>query len=493
MEGVEVERPLKLHFIPFPAPGHMIPMCKIATLFASRGHHVTIITTPSNTHFFTNKNSSFAIPFFHLHTVDFPFQEVGLANGIESLSSTADLTTATKINSGLILLQGPIGDFLEKDPPDYIIVDCIYPGVYDLADKLHIPTIGFTVMSLFTVSLLESLRTTHLLHPHTDSDLDSHSFVVPNFPHHITLCTKPPKMFTIFLEMMLETIHKSNRLIVNSFTELDGKECVEHYEKIMGHKAWHLGPHSLICETVQEKAERGNESVVSVHECQSWLNSKQENSVLYICFGSLCNFSDKQLYEISCGIEASGKKFIWVVPEKKGKEDESDEEKEKWLPKGFEERNIRRNKMGLIIRGWAPQVLILSHPAVGAFMTHCGWNSVVEAVSAGIPMITWPVHGEHFYNEKLITNVRGIGVEVGATEWCLYDFGKKKVVSRDNIEKAVRRLINGSSEAKEIRQRARELGEKARLAVQQGGSSNNNLLSLVDDLKRWRDIRKTLD
>jgi scopoletin glucosyltransferase len=103
------------------------------------------------------------------------------------------------------------------------------------------------------------------------------------------------------------------------------------------------------------------------------------------------------------------------------------------LPKGFKERNIENNK-GFIIRRWAPQVMIQSHTAVGAFMTHCGWKSTIEAVSAGIPMITWPMQGEQFYNEKLITVVRGIGVEVGATEWSLHGFQEKeKVVSRQNI------------------------------------------------------------
>jgi len=159
------------------------------------------------------------------------------------------------------------------------------------------------------------------------------------------------------------------------------------------------------------------------------------------------------------------------------------------LSKGFEERNIK-NKKGLIIRGWAPQVMILSHTSVGAFMTHCGWNSTVEAVSAGIPMITWPMRGKQFYNEKLITVVRKIGVAVGATEWSLHSFQEKeKLVSRHSIENAVRRLLDDGDEAKEIRQRAQEFGRKAMNVVQEGGSSHNNLLALIDDLKRLRECK----
>ncbi|CAI8610543.1 unnamed protein product [Vicia faba] len=141
----------------------------------------------------------------------------------------------------------------------------------------------------------------------------------------------------------------------------------------------------------------------------------------------------------------------------------------------------------MIIRGWAPQVVILGHPSIGAFLTHCGWNSTVEAVSAGVPMITWPVHDEQFYNEKLITQVRGIGVEVGAEEWSIIGFmERKKLVDRNIIEKAVRRLMDSGIEADEIRHRAQEYAVKAKRAVQEGGSSHKNLMALIDDLKRER-------
>ncbi|XP_061349784.1 probable UDP-glucosyl transferase 73B6 [Gastrolobium bilobum] len=470
-------KPLKLYFIHYLAAGHMIPLCDIATLFASRGHHVTIITTPSNAQIIHK-----SLPSNHnlrLHTVQFPSQEVGLPDGIENLSATVDLNNLAKVYQATTLLRSPIEHFVEHNPPDCIVADFLFPWVEDLANKLGIPRLAFNGFSLFAICAINSVT------PHSIDA--SGSLVISGLPHPITINTTPPKELREFLDSMLETELKSFGLIVNNFVELDGEEYVHHYEKTTGHKAWHLGPASLILRTAEEQAKRGQESVLSVHECLSWLNSKRSNSVLYICFGSLCHFPDSQLYEMACGIEASGHEFIWVVPEKKGKDDESEEEKEKWLPKGFEERN---GKKGMIIRGWAPQVLILDHPAVGAFLTHCGWNSTVEAVSAGVPMITWPVHGEQFYNEKLITRVRGIGVEVGAEEWRNIGFGEiEKVVSRDRIENAVKRLMDGGDEAQKIRRRAHEFGKKAREAVQEGGSSHNNLTALINDLKRLRDYK----
>ncbi|KAK7387822.1 hypothetical protein VNO78_22616 [Psophocarpus tetragonolobus] len=471
---MEERGPLKLCFIHFLAAGHMIPLCDIATLFASRGQHVTIITTPSNAQIL--RKSIPSQPFLRLHSVHFPSEEVGLPDGVENISSVSDLHNLTKVFEATAMLQPPIEHFVEQQPPDCIVADFLFPWVHDLANRLNIPRLVFNGFSLFAICAIHSAS--------------PDSLVISTLPHPITMNASPPKELTEFLEKMLETALKSYGFIVNNFTELEGQEYIQYYEKTTGHRAWHLGPASLIRRSAQEKAERGMESVVSMHECVTWLDSKPDNSVVYICFGSLCHFPDHQLYEIACGIQASDHAFIWVVPEKKGKEQEQDEDQdqdEKWLPKGFHQRNAKK---GMIIRGWAPQMIILGHPAIGCFVTHCGWNSTLEAVSAGIPMLTWPVHGEQFYNEKLITEVRGIGVEVGAAEWTSIGFGERhKLVSRDSIEKGVRRLMDAGDEAMQIRRRAQEFAQKAREAVREGGSSHNNLTALIDDLILLRDAK----
>src|ERR1044072_1472274 len=136
-----------------------------------------------------------------------------------------------------MLLRDTIGQFVEQDPPNCIVADYMIPWAGDLADKLHIPRLAFNGFSLFTVSAMESARKHR---PGSDP------FAVSNFPHHITLRATPPKMLTGFLESLLEKELTSYGLIVNNFAELDGEEYIEHYERITGHKAWHLGPVSLI-------------------------------------------------------------------------------------------------------------------------------------------------------------------------------------------------------------------------------------------------------
>lgn len=149
---------------------------------------------------------------------------------------------------------------------------------------------------------------------------------------------------------------------------------------------------------------------------------------------------------------------------------------EEWLPEGFEERIKGR---GLIICGWAPQVLILDHPAIGGFLTHCGWNSLLEGVASGLPMVTWPLGAEQFYNEKLVTQALKTGVSVGVTRMSK-DGGD--LISREKVEKAVREVMVGE----EMRKHAKELAEMAKDAVKEGGSSDIELDRLMEELKLVR-------
>lgn len=114
---------------------------------------------------------------------------------------------------------------------------------------------------------------------------------------------------------------------------------------------------------------------------------------------------------------------------------------------------------------------------------------MIEAVSAGVPMATWPLYAEHFYNEKYVTQVLGIGVEVGAEEWNLWVDAGKKVITREKIEKAIKRVMDGADESKEMRRKTKEMGKLAKKAVGEGGSSQMNLTALIHDLKKLRETR----
>jgi hypothetical protein len=160
----------------------------------------------------------------------------------------------------------------------------------------------------------------------------------------------------------------------------------------------------------------------------------------------------------------------------------------KWLCENTDADGEANSKC-LVVRGWAPQVAILTHPAVGGFMTHCGWGSTLEAVAAGVPMATWPFFAEQFINERLIVDVLGIGVSVGVTKptenvLTAGDAGGSDTeaeaeVGTEQVKKAVEMLMDQGPEGEERRKKAHELKLKAKGALEKGGSSYNNLETLI--------------
>ncbi|KAJ6896382.1 hypothetical protein NC651_022555 [Populus alba x Populus x berolinensis] len=158
------------------------------------------------------------------------------------------------------------------------------------------------------------------------------------------------------------------------------------------------------------------------------------NSVLYICFGSFFNLSAAQLLEFAMALEASGQNFIWVVRRES-------------------KQSLQKRRSGCqkdLRKGWKK--------AVGGFMTHCGWNSTLEGVTAGVPMVTWPLGVKYNHNERLIVEVLKIRVAVGAQEWSRHE--REILVKREEIEMAIIQLLVGE-EAEELRNRAQALREMA--------------------------------
>lgn len=249
------------------------------------------------------------------------------------------------------------------------------------------------------------------------------------------------------------------------------------YEKAVNKKLWCIGPVSLSNRGVRDKFERGNIASIDEVKCLEWLDSKRPKSVLYACLGSQCRLVPAQLSQLGLGLEESGHPFIWVV-----KTGERYEELEKWLvDERFEERIRGR---GLLIKGWAPQVMILSHPAVGGFLTHCGWNSTIEGVCAGVPMVTWPMFAEQFLNEKLVMEVLRVGVRVGAKLPVRWGDEERVgvAVSKERVTKAVDDLMNKGEEGEERRRRAEELGMMALSKMETGGSAHVNISNLIQDI-----------
>ncbi|KAJ0962863.1 hypothetical protein J5N97_027985 [Dioscorea zingiberensis] len=454
---------LHILFFPFMALSHMLPMLDMAKLFARRGVKVTIVTTPANAaHIqFTDKRLS-----VELELIPFPSSAVGLPDGCENLAAVHKEELHNNFMEAVAMLRQPFDQILLKLHPNAVIADNFLPWTIKLASNLGIPNLLFNSTGFFPLCVGNSMEK---FNPGEEAE----SFVVPGLPHRIELLkSQLPEMSKLnpaFADLFTEIKEQEPRsygTVVNSFYELE-PDYVEHYRTVMGRRAWHIGPLFLCNENIDR------DHSMREDECLAWLEEKQPGSVLYVCCGSLCAFSAEQLREMALGFEASKHPFIWVLPQVVENDEEMD-----WMPEGYVERIEGK---GLIMRRWAPQVLTLKHRAVGGFLTHCGWNSILEAVSAGVVMVTWPLFAEQFYNERLIVDVLGIGVAVGSKDWTR-ECEKRSVIDAGVIEKAVTRLMSGGEEAEGMRKKARELAAMAKRAVEKGGSSDKDIGSLIHEL-----------
>ncbi|KAJ4705030.1 Glycosyltransferase [Melia azedarach] len=477
--------PNKPHFvlIPLMAQGHMIPMTDMARNFAERGVVVSLITTPQNASRFESiisraRKSKLPI---QLVQIPFPCQEVGLPVGYENLDNLPSPDLLRKFYIALDKLQEPLEKFLlEKGnpPPSCIISDKCLSWTSETAQKLKIPRLVFHGMCSF--SLLSS-HTLMLHKAHNSVTSDSEPFLIP-LPAGITQRIEVTKAqlpgafvsrpdFDDFRNKMQEAEQSAAGVVVNSFHELENG-FVDEYEKAIGKKVWCIGPVSFCNREKIDKFERGNNKAsIDDKQCLEFLNSMKPRSVIYACLGSLCRLVPSQLIEIGLGLEASRRPFIWVI--------KSSEELEKWLlEENFEEKIKGR---GLLIKGWAPQIFILSHQAIGGFLTHCGWNSTLEGISFGVPMITWPLFAEQFFNEKLIVQVLEVGIRVGVEIPVRWGEEEKIgiLVKRDEVEKAVNILMDEGEEGQKRRERVRQLQLKATKAMEKDGSSHLSISLLI--------------
>jgi abscisate beta-glucosyltransferase len=470
-----------MFFFPFYGGGHQIPMIDTARVFASHGVASTILTTPSTALQFQNsitrdQKSNISIT---IHTLTAP----------ENTEITeADMFVGPR--SDTFLLE-PLKMFLLEHRPDCIVVDTFHCWAGDIIDELKIPRIDFTGNGCFPGCVIENTRK-HVVLENLSSD--SEPFIIPGLPDRIEMTrsqipifARNPSEFPYRIKPLEE---KSFGNVINSFYDLE-PAYVDYIRNKLGKKTWLVGPVSLYNRSLEDKKERGKQPTMDVQSCLNWLNSKKPNSVLYISFGSIARLHMKQIKEIAYGLEASDQSFIWVVGKIINSSKEEETCIENWVLDGFEERMKEIDK-GLIFRGWAPQLLILEHEAIGGFLTHCGWNSTLEGVCAGVPMITWPLSAEQFTNEKLVTDVLRIGVQVGSREWS-WDEERKELVGREKVEFAVKKLMVKSEEVEEMRQRVRHIAENAKKAVVEGGTSYGDIDSLIQELKTCRLAKASLE
>ncbi|KAM7511909.1 hypothetical protein LguiB_010784 [Lonicera macranthoides] len=258
-------------------------------------------------------------------------------------------------------------------------------------------------------------------------------------------------------------------IMVNSFKDLEGGAIKSLQEKEAGKPpVYPIGP--LI--------QMGSGSKATGSECLRWLDDQPRGSVLFISFGSGGTLSYDQLYELALGLELSEQRFLWVVRSPNDKvanasffDSQSQKDPFDFLPKGFMDRTRRH---GLVIPDWAPQAQILSHDSTGGFLTHCGWNSILESVVNGIPLIAWPLYAEQKMNAVMLSEDIKVALRLKT--------GENGLVGQAEIAKVVKGLMEGE-EGKGLRNRMRGLKDSAAKVLSEDGSSTKSLAELAN---KWK-------
>ncbi|EPS62890.1 hypothetical protein M569_11899 [Genlisea aurea] len=216
-------------------------------------------------------------------------------------------------------------------------------------------------------------------------------------------------------------------------------------------------------------------------EIMNWLDEQPDSSVVFLCFGSMGSFDGDQVKEIAAGLERSGHRFLWSLRKppaagtfsKPGEYENYDE----ILPEGFLQRSA---EIGKVI-GWAPQVAVLSHRAVGGFVSHCGWNSILESLWFGVPIAAWPMYAEQQTNAFQLLKDLEVAVEIKMDYYKnFYDSGDESgIVKADEIDGGIRKLMDSGNHR--LRAVVKAMKEKFRAALSENGSSSNYIRSFLED------------
>ncbi|CAH9140177.1 unnamed protein product [Cuscuta epithymum] len=456
---------------PYPAQGHMLPLLDFTHQLAIRNLTITVLVTP--------KNLPFLSPLLARHpainTLVLPFPaNPSIPDGVENVKDLPPSGFRAMIPA-LGGLKDQIKDWFRfhPSPPVAIISDIFLGFTHRLAVELGVRRYVFSPSGVVAMSLGFTLW--REMPKRKNPDDESEVFRFPSLlncpeypwwqlsPIYRSYVEGDPDSEFIKQSYLDNTV--SSGLLFNTFSALEGVHT-EHLKKyLVNERIWSVGPLLPPGDENSGPAERGGSSTVSTDEILSWLDSREDNSVVYVCFGSQAVLTDRQMEALVLGLEKSGVNFLWSTKVPTGHVGEGYGA----IPTGFRERVGPR---GLVIQGWAPQVLILKHRSIAAFLTHCGWNSTLEGIVAGAPLLTWPMGADQYVNADLLVDEFKVGMR--ASE------GQEMVPDSDELARLLSKAVKeGGGEAKV---RALELKHAALDAIVEGGDSFNNLENFVKHL-----------
>ncbi|KAL5978215.1 hypothetical protein ACLOJK_029332 [Asimina triloba] len=471
--------------VPFAAQGHITPMIHLARLLHSRGFHITVVNSDYNHRLLA---SSGAIP-----TVEIPgFRLEAFSTGLASMfdagmQNVVELTKAIAENRMLSPLKDVVLRLNDKGPPvSCIIFDPFMPSAQEIGKEFGIPDVAFWTMAgcsfMGFLHLDELLERGYPLFKDSSSssangyDIDALIDWMPAMPSihlkHLPTFMGTIEIFDLMTQYFKQSIHtlpKASSIILNTFHELDHELIEAAARKFKLKECYTVGPLFALSDQIPSSELESIRSNLwkEESECMEWLEKQGDTSVIYVNFGSLATVSAEQLKELAWGLANSNYPFMWVIrPD---------------LVIGgsaaLDQEFLEETKERAVIASWCPQKQVLGHPSVAAFITHCGWNSTVETIHHGVPMLCWPFFADQHTNCKFACQVWGNGMEIGDGD----------DLKRDKVEGAIKELMEGEK-GKKVRKSAEKWKEQARKATDVGGSSHSNLDRLVNALRLVKSI-----
>ncbi|KAL3736490.1 hypothetical protein ACJRO7_025437 [Eucalyptus globulus] len=466
--------------IPSPAQSHIGATLKLAKLLHHKGFHISFVNTEFNHRRLVRARGP---EFVNGMLSDFQF--LTIPDGLPPSDEDAIQDLPMLMDSMRNYMVGPFSDLISSlgSNPSVPPVTCIVSdGFMTFATSPAASKYGIPLIHLFTIPGCALMAVKHLralgdngLAPLTDESQLANGYGntpidwIPGMKnmrlrdmiHYFRISGSDDTLFNF----TADTGHKTDdatMTIVHTFEALEPD--VLHTLSSMIPRVYAVGPlHLMIDRIAREKifvSKHIECNLLEEHnECLCWLDSKEPNSVIYVNFGSIAFMTQQQLVEFAMGLANSNQRFLWVL-----RPDAVDGDT-MTLPEEFIEGTRERG----FLSGWSPQERVLCHPSIGGFLTHCGWNSTIESLSAGVPMLCWPCFGDQPTNCKYICDDWGVGMEMDSN------------VKRHEVERLVRELMEGEV-GKKMRGKAMEWKKMAEAAVCEKGSSSMNLDKLLDEV-----------
>nr|XP_048335667.1 linamarin synthase 2-like isoform X1 [Ziziphus jujuba var. spinosa] len=452
--------------VPFQAQGHVGPMMHLAKLLHSRGFHITFVNTEFNHRRLIRSNG----PDFVKGLPDFVFDTI--PDGLPPSDRDATQYPPAICESTRKNCLAPFKDLLRRlnkssvPPVSCIVSDGVMSFAIKAGEELGIPEAQFWTASacgfmgyLHFDELVKRgivpFKDGSFMH---DGTLNTPIDWIPgmkdirfkDLPSFVRTQDANETMFD-FMGSEAQNCLNSTAIVFNTFDEFEHQVLEAISAKFPN--IYTIGPVPLLGRHVPDTPYKslGSSLWKEDSNCLQWLNQREPNSVVYVNYGSVTVMSDEHFKEFAWGLANSKQYFLWIVRPDVVMGESAD------LPDGFLEEIKDRG----LLASWCPQEMVLAHPSVAVFLSHCGWNSCMEAVCAGVPLICWPFFAEQQTNCGYACNNWGIGMEIN------HD------VRRVEVEELVREMMEGEK-GKKLKEKALEWKKKAEEATDIGGGSYSN-------------------